>query len=193
MVLLLRGLNLKFTYLNFPVVISNKSCLVLGDEVAVGVCYLPLRWNLPPVNFHSWLYLQKLQGKKKWFLCPLWRFWLHWFGGQTEGSGERTAFIPGFAKGITIALCQDAAVAVIHPSTSSLTALQGCSSAKGSFQLLYPWSPTKGSSMVLFCLCPGYTFNHPRICITSPVTYWLEHYIALVGEGGSTLGLALGY
>lgn len=53
---------MKVHLLNFPIMISSKSCLflfVLGDEAALGMCYLPVRWNLFPVNFHSQLYLQK--------------------------------------------------------------------------------------------------------------------------------------
>lgn len=43
----------------------------------------------------------------------------------------------------------------------------------------------KGGSVALFCLCPNHTGKHPRVCVS--VTYWLEHYIAIIGVVGSKL------
>lgn len=70
MVLLLRGLNLKFTWLNSPVTISNKSCLflfVLGGEAALSVCHLPVMWNYISCQLSLVALLAKTMGKKLWF------------------------------------------------------------------------------------------------------------------------------
>lgn len=51
----------------------------------------------------------------------------------------------------------------------------------------YSWIIPKGGSMALFYLSPNHTGKHLRLCVTSQITHWLEHYIAIIREVGSKL------
>lgn len=200
MVLLLRGLNLKFTWLNSPVAISNKSCLFLfvrGGEAALSVCYLPVMWNYISCQLSLVALLAKTMGKKLWFFCVLCEgFDCIDLGTKQKLEESKQHSFLASPRGLQY-FCAKTQQLQLFTALPALwlycsVSLQLRENLAPPY-LLYPWIPTKGSSMVLFCLCPNHTLNHPRICIVSQLTYWLEHYIAIIGEGGSTLSSALGY